>query len=950
MNLWQFFADRLFEFFAVLFFYFDVNYAAKFCILLLYLLMVLQLYWFGLILKVAVKLMRGQGAEDIRSDDEDEAPKSPGQSKDREKQPYSRTPEGTDAEQHEHDAEGSALVQDECFLAYSIPYTYTDLLRDLQPWPWESLATTMTGNQVPVLRLGNEQSLQRACIVARAHPGETHASWVMRGVLDFLASDEARGCLSQLAWLIVPMLNVDGVAAGRTRTNLDSVDLNRHHHDDAAPETKGLRSALQAESRKGELLARRGVFAIANGNDADRLVTPLLDVAGTNRTETRPQDVGVGRVAAASQGYKYSLTIESSLCARHVEVGGEHLIWSVLDARFALPLQTFCARMKCQSRSFAPKVMMTLMKMRMQSMKVSSHLTDHPGRNNSSDCFHLAPAGCADSAAGTASAAMAPADVCTYVNKVANEVRGRLADGKVPSPGQLSNYVTKATTMTGGGMRSSGCVKYLCFTNVVGEMQKLVTDAPRHIQDRETGAAAEAPTPTKGKGAPAASAPAVAAPSKGTAAKGAATGKGWGGKAEPERPAAPPAPAPSVALTRHAGAAPSSSSTAPKSEPRRFAADDYEAAEEADLEGEMHIFQEEREEKTVRSQGSLTKGQAPKAKGQDDNEVSKAVRKAAVEIHLADIPTYDWLHDGNNMLYIRKTVTKVSDCRTEVEVPGKTSRSKPFRVAIEVKREDREIDLSALHKPPVDFKDASEAMGAMSEHRRFVQVAIRTLALEREALIAQGRKVVCPDARLVCDAIPLRYGREMWFGYIGQLEVVNGGLLPNGRFAPARTALSLNLVASVGIPEQTFIQLLGRLRATRLKEIMDLTRNYWERDYSNMRNAMQSDLGLKKLKVTVEYGTVKIKGKRIFGTTDRPANKVTFDCEEMGGKTNVVDYFMHKHNVRVKYPNLPCIQLGTAHNCIPFEFVHVLGGEHNLEVGKLKAEFQQEAIVDATCS
>ena len=41
-----------------------------------------------------MKLMRGQGAEDIRSDDEDEAPKSPGQSKDREKQPYSRTPEG----------------------------------------------------------------------------------------------------------------------------------------------------------------------------------------------------------------------------------------------------------------------------------------------------------------------------------------------------------------------------------------------------------------------------------------------------------------------------------------------------------------------------------------------------------------------------------------------------------------------------------------------------------------------------------------------------------------------------------------------------------------------------------------------------------------------------------------------------------------------------------------
>lgn len=232
--------------------------------------------------------------------------------------------------------------EDECFLAYSEPYTFTDLLYDLAPWPWESLAVTMMGNQVPALRLGNQLSTQRVCIVARAHPGETCASWVMRGVMDFLLNDpEAQPCLEQLAWLIVPMLNPDGVAAGRTRTNLESVDLNRHHHDDAAAETKGLRAALQAESQRGELLAfidihshskRRGIFAIANGNDADRLVsllasrTPLLDLPGTNRTETRPQDVGVGRVAAASQGYKYSLTIESSLCARHLAIGGEHLL------------------------------------------------------------------------------------------------------------------------------------------------------------------------------------------------------------------------------------------------------------------------------------------------------------------------------------------------------------------------------------------------------------------------------------------------------------------------------------------------------------------------------------------------------------------------------------------------------------------------------------------------
>jgi len=90
--LWQFFADRLFELFALLFFvtrlimfgyvcwsahlesrkYFTHTPAATTCVLLLYTLMVLQVYWFCLIIKVAVKLLRGQGVEDPRSDDEDE--------------------------------------------------------------------------------------------------------------------------------------------------------------------------------------------------------------------------------------------------------------------------------------------------------------------------------------------------------------------------------------------------------------------------------------------------------------------------------------------------------------------------------------------------------------------------------------------------------------------------------------------------------------------------------------------------------------------------------------------------------------------------------------------------------------------------------------------------------------------------------------------------------------
>lgn len=95
--MWQYLADRLFEVFAVLFFvtrlimygyvcwsatveskrHFDLKTAAITCVLLLYALLALQIYWFGLIVKVAMKLLRGNSVDDPRSDDEDEVAAKP---------------------------------------------------------------------------------------------------------------------------------------------------------------------------------------------------------------------------------------------------------------------------------------------------------------------------------------------------------------------------------------------------------------------------------------------------------------------------------------------------------------------------------------------------------------------------------------------------------------------------------------------------------------------------------------------------------------------------------------------------------------------------------------------------------------------------------------------------------------------------------------------------------
>ena len=54
---------------------------------------------------------------------------------------------------------------------------------------------------------------------ARVHPGESNASWMMQGIIDFLTgrSAEADALRRHCLFLIVPMLNPDGVILGSYR-------------------------------------------------------------------------------------------------------------------------------------------------------------------------------------------------------------------------------------------------------------------------------------------------------------------------------------------------------------------------------------------------------------------------------------------------------------------------------------------------------------------------------------------------------------------------------------------------------------------------------------------------------------------------------------------------------------------------------------------------------------
>lgn len=100
----------------------------------------------------------------------------------------------------------------------------------------QRLALTIAGNECEMLWITDHASPAEAvnarpvvALSARVHPGESNASWMMQGIIDFLTgrSAEADALRRHCLFLIVPMLNPDGVICGNYRCSLAAVDLNR---------------------------------------------------------------------------------------------------------------------------------------------------------------------------------------------------------------------------------------------------------------------------------------------------------------------------------------------------------------------------------------------------------------------------------------------------------------------------------------------------------------------------------------------------------------------------------------------------------------------------------------------------------------------------------------------------------------------------------------------------
>ncbi|XP_006981749.1 cytosolic carboxypeptidase 1 isoform X2 [Peromyscus maniculatus bairdii] len=141
---------------------------------------------------------------------------------------------------------------DVCYFAYHYPYTYSTLQMHLQKlesahnpqqiyFRRDVLCETLSGNSCPLVTITampESSYYEHVCqfrnrpyifLSARVHPGETNASWVMKGTLEYLMSNSptAQSLRESYIFKIVPMLNPDGVINGNHRCSLSGEDLNR---------------------------------------------------------------------------------------------------------------------------------------------------------------------------------------------------------------------------------------------------------------------------------------------------------------------------------------------------------------------------------------------------------------------------------------------------------------------------------------------------------------------------------------------------------------------------------------------------------------------------------------------------------------------------------------------------------------------------------------------------
>lgn len=198
-------------------------------------------------------------------------------------------------------------------IAYFAPYSYErhqDLLAAVQTHPLvtlEHLGETLDKRDLTLVKVSsdddNEASNEKRniWIIARQHPGETMAEWLMEGLLySLLDSDNTTGrrLLDKANFYIVPNMNPDGSVRGHLRTNAVGTNLNREWESPSLERSPEVYYVLNKMDKTGVDL-----FYDVHGDEA----LPYVFLAGSQGTPSYSE-----RLANLRDKFSEVLTLASA--------------------------------------------------------------------------------------------------------------------------------------------------------------------------------------------------------------------------------------------------------------------------------------------------------------------------------------------------------------------------------------------------------------------------------------------------------------------------------------------------------------------------------------------------------------------------------------------------------------------------------------------------------------
>lgn len=145
---------------------------------------------------------------------------------------------------------------DELFIAYTVPYTYSQVNTHIRMIREESeqqgadfIDFTSIGKSngqldMPLIQITNPSVTNEIkptiLIIGRQHSGETHSSFIIHGFMNFICSNDPQAfkLREHFQFWILPVMNPDGIVSGNYRCNTQGKDMNRFFFSDNDPEAE----------------------------------------------------------------------------------------------------------------------------------------------------------------------------------------------------------------------------------------------------------------------------------------------------------------------------------------------------------------------------------------------------------------------------------------------------------------------------------------------------------------------------------------------------------------------------------------------------------------------------------------------------------------------------------------------------------------------------------------